>query len=254
MANAGLASVTVAANPTTPRSIRARIRKPDLVSDANMVTTADASFDDIDGVIIPIYPNTSTRDSRNPSPIHGQMCYITDDATGGRVLQGYNGSAWTSFQTNPRFAQRSITDARANTTTLANDSELSLSLEANSTYEFEMFLYISGDPAGDVKYGLTHPTGSSASWSAWAPGITFASASGEGVMQAHCVPLTTGTSSGPVAAGCTSTTIPLLHWVRGVLVVASTAGSLTLQWAQNALSSNGTEIRQGSYMTLERVG
>jgi len=42
--------------------------------------------------------------------------------------------------------------------------------------------------------------------------------------------------------------------VRGVIIVSSTAGSLRLQWAQNASDADATTVYAGSYLSARGMG
>ncbi len=234
-------------------STRAGIAKPDLTGSDADIADVGAAFDDIDDVIVPIYPGTTERDAANPSPINGQVCYISNTSSGGRALQYYNGTTWVSLHQAPRMAQKGSTLSKALTTTVTSDPDLTLPVDANTRYKFEFILLVSGDASGDAKYRLSHPTNTTISWSVIGPGSSLGAAVGEGGMQGICVVNTTATTSGDIVVGCSSTSIVSLHWIRGSLVTSSTAGSLVLQWAQGTSHSNGTELRQGSFMVLERI-
>ncbi len=234
-------------------STRANIRTPEITDrPANIQIALGNAVDDIDRVCIPQYATVAARNAANLSPSTGFMCYVTDTATGGRTLQSYNGNGWVSYYHGTRFVAKSATTSRALTTTATDDPHLTLTVEANATYEFELVMFISGDTTGDVKYQFTHPTGSTAAWGKIAPGVSWGAGTGDGVLGSQGT-AATGTSSGPMAGGCTAIGTPLINILRGILIVSSTSGSLTLQWAQNASSSNGTEIRISSYMLLTRI-
>lgn len=237
----------------TTFTTRASLRKPELSdSPANIQSALGNAVDDIDKVCVPIYPSTSFRGAVDPSPTVGLCCYITASGTGGRTFQSYNGTAWGSNFFGTRFVQKSSTTARASTITITNDPHLTMTVEANATYEFNFVLFISGDPAADVRLGLTHPTGTTYRWGQIAPSQIWGAGTGDGVLTSSGQ-IGSGSSSGPTFTGVTATGTPLLHGLRGTVATSSTSGSLTLQWAQVTSNVNATEIRQGSYLVMTRI-
>jgi hypothetical protein len=109
-----------------------------------------------------------------------------------------------------------------NSTTLRDDSDRSLPLEADSQYVVDLMLVYDTAKAGDIQWRLMAPDGATFTGS---PAAGPASTSD-------------GTSDGDGDALVTG-------W-RGVLST-STAGSLTLQWAQYAAYGT-TTVHAGSYL------
>jgi hypothetical protein len=148
---------------------------------------------------------------------------------------------------NTRYASKPSDTSRISTVTLAADPDLTLPVDANKTYMVESFVqYTAIAGTGDIK----------ATWSAPA-GATF-NGMGTGVM------ISSGNyqefAYGPTG-NLLSTTVAydgggaLLMSFRlsGMLVVSSTSGSLTFNWAQNTSNGTATVVKAGSSMFLRRV-
>lgn len=137
---------------------------------------------------------------------------------------------------------KSVDESVTNSTTLQDDDELLLPVEANSVYSGILYLFCtygqdaSGPPpAGNLKYSLTIPSGA-----------TIDGANGT---------LTTGGTSRvdltvnrqPTSSN-TVTIIPLILRV----VTAGTAGNVQLRWAQELSIATPTVVLQGSIFSLKK--
>lgn len=119
-------------------------------------------------------------------------------------------------------------------TTLHDDLELVVALNASKTYLVIMFITIIGDGTADIKYRMTVPTGATAEgiFGNWASSVSTAD---------H-----TPTSSWAVAND-TNGQISMLAFR---VITDTTAGNLNFQWAQNNSNANDTTVRQGSTMIV----
>jgi hypothetical protein len=138
--------------------------------------------------------------------------------------QGIQGPAGSGGN---KSALKTSDTARTNTTTLADDPHLSIALEANTTYHFSALFTINlGNSGPKFKMTFVGPAGSTISWGANINNNEFHSASG-GTSQAF-----TSVEGGDSSAVCT-----------GSITLGSTAGNLTLQWAQNSSSSQAVTVK-----------
>jgi hypothetical protein len=126
----------------------------------------------------------------------------------------------------------------ASNTTLADDSVLTLAVDATATYLFEMFLAYATGATADFKWQITGPAGAifRAGWT----GRDTA-----GVMSNGYV-----TISSPVSNGQNGSNDVVI--VTGNFVTTGTAGNLTLQWAQNTSDAATTKTVAGSHISLIR--
>jgi hypothetical protein len=137
-------------------------------------------------------------------------------------------TAWKTSQT-------SVTSS----TTLAPDPDLSVPVVASATYLFELVLMnCSGGAAGALKLNFAVPSG----------------AAGDYLDLGNN---TSGTDS-IIDAGALTTVTPnncnAGVLVKGLIVVSTTAGNLTLQWAQNSSNATATVVGVNSYLTARQVG
>lgn len=122
-------------------------------------------------------------------------------------------------------------DQTATTVTLANNSELVAGLLASTWYLFEAEILYNGPAAGDIKIAFTVPAGADVTWQGWGFNSTFSS-----------TPELQGANGSGTALifGANGTAVPVSVKIHGAVVVAGTAGSLTLQMAQGTASGTTT--------------
>jgi hypothetical protein len=149
---------------------------------------------------------------------------------------------------NVRWARKSANLDRSSTTTFTDDPDLTLTVLANAVYEVRSSLLIhsSSQVAGDFKFKFTGPAG--AVLLSTVTGYDVAATTNNNVV-------TTGmTLNTSASLGIVSLVEP---WnpvqTMGVLVTSGTAGSFTLQWAQNVSSGTVTRLQAQSFLMLNRV-
>lgn len=138
----------------------------------------------------------------------------------------------------PLTAKKTSDETVSSSTTLQNDDELFIALEANKTYAFEFFLLVLTNAAPDFKWAITGPSG--------ATGRVLGDAvTGDTLFQTQAL----GTS---VAATlfASSTGGLVLH---GTITTSATPGNLQLQWAQNTSSAISTTVESGSYLIVHEL-
>lgn len=165
---------------------------------------------------------------------------ITSDAT---ILGKLSG---TGFNV-PNIVRKTSDTTRTSTTTVADDPQLTFTAEANSTYFIQTWLIYSGSNAGDFKYSWTVPAGTS--------GIRWSL--GESVGATDYASTTMRTSAHQpgtdVAFGCHTTGLFNGALDTAVFTTSSTAGPITLRFAQNSSSTDATTLRSGTVMTYTKV-
>jgi hypothetical protein len=140
-------------------------------------------------------------------------------------------------------------DENRTSSTLSN-SALLLALPNNSTWEFEVVDVSDGPEAGDFKADWTVPSGGSVPiWGLMSTG-SAGSGNTDHLASSHVGQVTAaGVGSWGGADGSPATSIVRM---TGVAVIGSTAGNLTLRWAQQAASGTST-LKAGSYLRARRV-
>lgn len=132
---------------------------------------------------------------------------------------------------------KAVNEDRVSTITFASDAELLFPVLSGEEWHFKFGLFcVANTNTPDIKFQLVGPSGSVI--------FSFQSISGSelGVISAY------STSTGLV----TLTTSNRFVSLEGSLL-ASAAGNVELQWAQNSSSADFTRILAGSYLVARRV-
>jgi hypothetical protein len=164
----------------------------------------------------------------------------TTDSAGGTTKVGY------AEYLNAVVCLKTADQSNSSNTTLADVTDLLFPVEATGLYVFEFNLFVVAAAtttglviavngptigAGRIKYGyVTNPTATSAF---------------SGSANAYDTAL--------VSTGVLSTTVGVLHQVKGVFKAGATAGNLQLRMRSEISGSNAT-IQQDSHGRIQRVG
>lgn len=146
-------------------------------------------------------------------------------------------------------------EARQSTTTMTDDSELTVALAAGSTYFFDCMVVIDSGATPDTKLSWVYTgtiTSVGFSEGIAACSLPNAATADDGRSRAYDVGtgglLTTPTVRLGVAGSNTANSIGGWH-LRGVIVTNS-SGNLKLQWAQNTSDPSNTTVHAGSYIAI----
>lgn len=150
-------------------------------------------------------------------------------------------SQFNDWLVNVNYARRTSTATITSSTTLVADSQLTVPVTVNAEYELYLWLTYDGATAGDLKIQLDMPAG--ATYSGHLQALVSTAAS-----QQDYQAFTWNGVATPV--GCLGGTASC--WTKGILITSGTSGSVTLSWAQNAVSGTSTRIFVPSYLSLSR--
>lgn len=142
---------------------------------------------------------------------------------------------------------KGTTETVTASTTYQNDDELFLPAVANATYRFDLLLLHSSGTTGRFKMQFTAPTGATVAWGVI--GVNIAVTSSTLVTDLIMPSRTLSDILGLGGANLSGTTA----LIQGVLTTSSTAGNLTLQWAQNTSDAAATQVRAGSALRMKRI-
>jgi hypothetical protein len=142
---------------------------------------------------------------------------------------------------------KGVDESVTSSITLQADNELVMAISANTDYFVECFLIYSADPAGDIKTDWDAPTGATFDWVADAITQSAAATVDQVSRTAQSV------SGTPSHGGITNNSTILCALHKGILRVSSTAGNLTLTWAQQASSASATFVRANSTLIVTRI-
>ena len=132
-------------------------------------------------------------------------------------------------------AVKSADETVTSSTTLQNDDHLVVSVAANTTYLLEFVFMFNANASGDLKTTFTVPSGTTGSLCA-----TTDAGSSAGISMTS-VPVWDGTGADEQAR------------LWGRIVTSAAAGTVRLQWAQNASFGTGTILRNGSFLRITRI-
>lgn len=144
------------------------------------------------------------------------------------------------------LVRKTADESVASSTTPQDDDELTLSVAANEVWLLRVTLWMSGDAAADGRVTFSVPSGATSRFGPHAMASAAAGPTGDGVWSSTSA----GTS---ISVGVTGTTFPnaITLWVY--VANGATAGSVTLQWAQNATSATATTVHEGSHIVAHKV-
>jgi len=148
----------------------------------------------------------------------------------------------------PRIVVKSANQSRTNSTVLTNDTELLMSLSAQCTYEFELFLGFSTAGSGDpgIQFTFTVPTGC----------IGYYYITNDDSIEVDTslslgtfLPIPFGTSSDWISEN-KNAECGLV--IRGIVKVANTAGNLQFKFAQFITDADATVVYASSTLKVTR--
>lgn len=146
-------------------------------------------------------------------------------------------------------AHKTADEPVTSSTTLQNDNHLLVSVAANAEYEIIVRLAVNGGASGDFKMAWTVPSGTTGQRFSSGPAVSSATSTADTTVRASGLTdsFTTEINYGVFSTGQQSFIEEILY-----VVTAGTAGTVQLQWAQNASSATATTVEAGSYMTVIR--
>lgn len=160
----------------------------------------------------------------------------------------------------PQVARKTAdTSITASATTVA-DTHMQFTVVANAVYVWNAWIIYDGHIDGDLNVDFTAPTGSEGEWGGMGAGRPVTGASSTPTLRidtagvsGYMVRTETSDVTSARSFGClgVGTTMSLL--LVGTLRVGSTAGTFSLDWAQQASHATATTLYTDSYMWLQRT-
>lgn len=146
------------------------------------------------------------------------------------------------------WARKSSDTTRSNTTTTTADPALQVTVQANAVYKIDAYVIYNSSTVADFAMEFATPAGATGSWSA----VGWGRGAGAGVgIDGYTVRMNDNAITQERTYGGDGTDI-LLH-VKGLLVTAGTAGTLSINWAQEVAEVSNTIVRTDSHLYLERM-
>lgn len=142
---------------------------------------------------------------------------------------------------------KGTTESVTSSTTLQNDDELFLSVEANATYIMEAYIAHSSPTAADIKIGFTGPASATMAWGGVGVATISTSSAAATEMETRLRTISEALSFGGAASSGTTALL------SGTLITSGTAGTLQLQFAQVVSDGSASQVRAGSWLKLQRT-
>lgn len=157
-----------------------------------------------------------------------------EDITADKLSAGLTMAVWKTAAT-----------TRASTTTAVDDPDLVMALAAGATYFFDLWVFNTGAAigTGDIKVAVNY-SGTSSGYGWIGTGIATTGATATNV-KGNAI------GTGTQAFGVNGGTFGDIKITGSI--ATTTAGNLSLQWAQNTSNATNTVVRAGSYLRAWRV-
>ncbi|QOI67431.1 minor tail protein [Streptomyces phage Beuffert] len=146
---------------------------------------------------------------------------------------------------NTLFARKTADEQVTSSTTVQDDDHLVIPLAANSVYAIDSFMMFDSDPAADIKFTFTGPTGSTLHYTS--DGVSAGNSNNIGSIKMDVNAAGVET----VLGGFVGTKTAIRP--AGYIVTDGTAGNLTFRWAQNAVSATPTTVYANSWLRAQKM-
>ena len=137
------------------------------------------------------------------------------------------------------FVAKTVDETIDDDDVLSDDAELFFNMNANSVYQFFMFLFVNGHGIPDFQWAFVGPAGATGK-------IGFGGWSSTGDIANRAL----GVSSGNITMNIANATM----YLSGIITTGATPGLLNFQWAQFLASvGNDTTVQRDSSIQFRRL-
>ncbi|MFD3614425.1 hypothetical protein ACFWWT_04080 [Streptomyces sp. NPDC058676] len=147
----------------------------------------------------------------------------------------------------PDTIYKTSNEDRVSTVTLAADTDLTTTLEANAVYHVQMFIHYAAISAAGFQTDWTVPSG--ASGSRWVLGAGSTQVSSDNVPGRFGV----HTFATACEYGDRASATNLMGGVEEAIVTTTNAGTLALRWAQVTSNATAARVAAGSSLLVRRL-
>lgn len=146
-----------------------------------------------------------------------------------------------------QVARKLADTSKTSSTSLSDDPEITFAVDANSIYEVRAYLFVTGDPAGDIITQWSFPVGATWLRHCYGPGPASSGFTDTSMR------VSAANMNVSVQYGLSSTGTYVCIQEQGLFITAGTAGSLTLRFAQFASNATATILRTPSSAVIRKV-
>jgi hypothetical protein len=164
------------------------------------------------------------------------------------------GLPWSSIRTilGITTVLKNSTENVTSSTVYQNDDQLLFAVGANEYWIAEFILLVQGATAGDIKFQLTGPAGSTVTVAGFGPDPTATAFSAFPVVN-YTEQGTASAALGGFGTVTAAGTTGQMVIVRAGIFTSATAGTVNLQWAQLTSSGTASSVRSGSSLVALRA-
>lgn len=177
-----------------------------------------------------------------PGAITARAVIYVDSADGQMKVRMPDGSI--KYMSPWTMVLKTADETRTNTTTLADDSSLKMSMAANTKYVFRTQIFFNAAATPDLKWRHSGP------------------ASPTSISITRRQIIAGGTSIGTIAEDTAYSALDIavaasggvgIIWIEGVIANGANAGDFVFRWAQNTSDAAATTILAGSWLEYMKV-
>lgn len=149
----------------------------------------------------------------------------------------------------PKVVRKTADTVKSNTTTVAADPELQISLEANAVYIWDGWIKYDVRPTSDLQVDFSAPSGALGEWTAIGAGSGTAAATAAGYsVRTETNDITQfRTYYGNTASN------PLGLQMKGTIRTGSSSGTFSLDWAPASAVVEDTTVYTDSWLRFQRI-
>ncbi|CAM5346226.1 hypothetical protein [Streptomyces aurantiogriseus] len=160
----------------------------------------------------------------------------------------------------PQTVRKTADTARSATTSRTADPHLAFDAEANAVYTFHGWIKYDGDNAADISLQLTVPsgalgevfplgTGNTVVSSTSAPALTTNTASSQGYMvRTESLDINSARTFGAISTSNQNCVL-----FMGTVRMSTTAGTVSLDWAQASSNATATTVYTDGWLEFQRI-
>ena len=230
----------------TQYTAKAGVPYAELTDAPNMQTYAQGLATVLDNQVIPKYATVTDRNTANPAPTPGDVCYCADTDA---LYVFIANSSWIFLY--DKTIVKATDTVYTSTTSVVIDPHLQFPVEASSKYRFAFTVFgTSASTTPDLNINFALPSGASVTAGMVAPSPAATSFSDHTVnMNAQIDQTAPATQVAGLGQSGTGTTV----YVIG-MVVTSSAGTFGIKNAQNVSSGSSITIQAHSFVEYSKVG
>ena len=177
------------------------------------------------------------------TPVNGQLAYLTD--THDLYVWDTTGAVGVWYPLTPVTVRLGTNQTAVSNTTPTPVTDLTITLQASSSYTVEGYIDYSSDTAADAVLGLSLPSGATIRWSRGGPGAAAAATAG--------VVETAVATSASLTLGGAGVGVAVAAHIRGVLTTGVSVGNVAATWCQSVSTASNTVLYAGSWLRIQRI-